>query len=81
MATDTENSKMYYAVARTYTEDGEYMNSEWHYVTVPDSVIAGGDGEISKFITEEISEDMDERCDPEDGEAYWELDEWGEDIH
>ena len=80
MATETENSKMYYAVARTYTEDGEYMNSEWNYVMVPQSVYEKSDDEIAAYIKAEISDEMDCRCDPDDGEAYWQLDDWGEET-
>jgi hypothetical protein len=50
-------------------------------VTAPQSVYEKSYDEIAAFIKEEISDEMDCRCDPDDGEAYWELDEWGEETN
>lgn len=75
---ELEPHKMYYVACRTYTEDGEYMNTEWNYVMVPERVYTSTEEKLLEFLTESVTEEMNDRCDEDDGEAYWELDEWGE---
>ena len=73
-----EKEKTYEVTCRTYTAEGEFMNAETFYVDVPERIYTGSDDDIVWFLRNAVSDDMDERCDDDDGEAYWEIAEWGE---
>jgi hypothetical protein len=71
-----EKTEQFAVTCRTYGESGEYVNSVEVYVDVPESVCKGEGGDLMEYLTSAVSDEMDERCDPADGEAYWEVDEW-----
>lgn len=71
-----ENTEQFAVTCRTYGESGEYVNSVEVYVDVPESVCKGEEGDLMEYLKSAVSDEMAERCDPADGEDYWEVSEW-----